>query len=284
VIASDGVFEFLTNQMVMDLILSQKNIFEGCKAVVASAYDLWLRYEVRTDDITIIIILINNDDVIKSPLRADSVDTINISPILLPVKESKPVRRGMSREKRKLVLAPVDAVSNSDRELFENDDLLPVYEKTAEERQSIEAYVRHNFLFCHLNREQESSIIDAMQRRQVKAGENVIRQGELGESFYIISKGIYEVYVLGPSSSDKSIGDLAHTYERSGAFGELSLMYVGVNDLVCVVSILMFAMCSDTAFPEQPQWSQKSRENCGCWKKSPLKRFCSAVLVSASRS
>ena len=254
-IASDGVFEFLTNQMVMDLILSQKNIFEGCKSVVASAYDLWLRYEVRTDDITIVIISINNEDVIKSPLRADSVDAISIPSPLLPAKESKPVRRGMSREKRKLVLSPVDAMSSSDRELFENDDVLPVYEKTPEERQSIEAYVRHNFLFCHLNREQESSIIDAMQRRHVKAGEDVIRQGELGASFYIISTGTYNVYVLGPSSTNKSIGDLVHTYERSGAFGELSLMCVLVVTITDCYCFILFGLmkCSDTVFLEQPQ-------------------------------
>ncbi len=32
---------------------------EACKAVVAESYRLWLQYEVRTDDITMIAIYIN---------------------------------------------------------------------------------------------------------------------------------------------------------------------------------------------------------------------------------
>ena len=55
VIASDGVFEFLTNQMVADIVAEKEDPLDACHAVVAAAYDLWLRYDVRTDDITVII-------------------------------------------------------------------------------------------------------------------------------------------------------------------------------------------------------------------------------------
>lgn len=46
IIASDGVFEFLTNQMVADLIAAHSDPLEACKAVVAQAYEMWLQYEV----------------------------------------------------------------------------------------------------------------------------------------------------------------------------------------------------------------------------------------------
>lgn len=58
VIASDGVFEFLTNQSVADMVARYDDPLDACKKVVQEAYDLWLQYEVRTDDITIICIYI----------------------------------------------------------------------------------------------------------------------------------------------------------------------------------------------------------------------------------
>ena len=57
-IASDGVFEFLTNQSVADMVAKYPDPLEACKKVVQESYDLWLQYEVRTDDITIICIYI----------------------------------------------------------------------------------------------------------------------------------------------------------------------------------------------------------------------------------
>jgi serine/threonine protein phosphatase PrpC len=54
VIASDGVFEFLTSQTVCDMVHSIKDPLEACRKVVRESYNLWLQYEVRTDDITMI--------------------------------------------------------------------------------------------------------------------------------------------------------------------------------------------------------------------------------------
>ncbi|OEU16500.1 protein serine/threonine phosphatase 2C [Fragilariopsis cylindrus CCMP1102] len=56
VIASDGVFEFLTNQSVIDICAKFTDPLEACRAVVAESYELWLQYELRTDDITIIFV------------------------------------------------------------------------------------------------------------------------------------------------------------------------------------------------------------------------------------
>ena len=56
VIASDGVFEFLSSQAVVDMIAPFKDPLEAALAVVQESYRLWLQYETRTDDITIIVI------------------------------------------------------------------------------------------------------------------------------------------------------------------------------------------------------------------------------------
>ena len=58
VLASDGVFEFLTNQSVIDLCCKFNDPLAACRAVVAESYELWLQYELRTDDITMICMFI----------------------------------------------------------------------------------------------------------------------------------------------------------------------------------------------------------------------------------
>jgi len=62
VVASDGVFEFLTNQAVIDMCASSKSPLEACDKVVKAAYDQWLTYERRTDDITIIVCFLSCTD------------------------------------------------------------------------------------------------------------------------------------------------------------------------------------------------------------------------------
>lgn len=46
IIASDGVFEFLTNQMVIDIAATFTDPLEACNAIVNTAYNMWLQYEV----------------------------------------------------------------------------------------------------------------------------------------------------------------------------------------------------------------------------------------------
>ena len=60
VIASDGIFEFLTNQVVIDMCASSESPLEACEKIVRQAYQQWLVYERRTDDITIIVCFLQN--------------------------------------------------------------------------------------------------------------------------------------------------------------------------------------------------------------------------------
>ncbi|XP_057546371.1 probable protein phosphatase 2C 35 [Amaranthus tricolor] len=56
VVASDGVFEFLSSQAVIDMVSSYQDPRDACSAIVGESYKLWLTHENRTDDITIIIV------------------------------------------------------------------------------------------------------------------------------------------------------------------------------------------------------------------------------------
>ncbi|VFQ85281.1 unnamed protein product [Cuscuta campestris] len=57
VVASDGVFEFLSSQTVVDMANRYADPREACSEIVAESYKRWLEHETRTDDITIIIVL-----------------------------------------------------------------------------------------------------------------------------------------------------------------------------------------------------------------------------------
>jgi serine/threonine protein phosphatase PrpC len=55
VVASDGVFEFLTNQEVIDICDSCKSPLEASGAVTKAAYRRWIEHDSRCDDITVIV-------------------------------------------------------------------------------------------------------------------------------------------------------------------------------------------------------------------------------------
>jgi predicted DNA-binding protein len=104
VIASDGVFEFLTSQAVVDAISKFTNPLDAAKRVVSEAYRLWLTYDDRTDDITIIIIYFDEITARKDAAILPVVTHHNIT-LAEEFKniESKPVRSAMSKAKRKVI-------------------------------------------------------------------------------------------------------------------------------------------------------------------------------------
>ncbi|KAI3855987.1 hypothetical protein MKX03_016908 [Papaver bracteatum] len=60
VIASDGVFEFLSSQVVTDMVMKYADTWDACASITGESYKLWLHNENRTDDITIIIVRIKD--------------------------------------------------------------------------------------------------------------------------------------------------------------------------------------------------------------------------------
>ncbi|XP_022749017.1 probable protein phosphatase 2C 35 [Durio zibethinus] len=60
VVASDGVFEFLRSQTVVNMAAAYTDPRDACAAIAGESYKLWLEHSIRTDDITIIIVQIND--------------------------------------------------------------------------------------------------------------------------------------------------------------------------------------------------------------------------------
>lgn len=242
VIASDGVFEFLTNQSVADMVARYDDPLDACKKVVQEAYDLWLQYEVRTDDITIVCVYIEGieSDTSGQPAPIKEADLDNIA-----MQGLKPVRREISwHRKRQLIMtnephawrSPSRHNGTSGRGAGADDAPYRVEDhvvpKSDEERRSILRAIKSNFLFDHTTEKQRQVLVDVMRRSKVKAGEWVIKQGDKGDRFFIIDSGKFEVRVNRDKdvvTEESDAGVLIHTYEPTDTikpcFGHLALMY-----------------------------------------------------------
>ena len=91
-----------------------------------------------------------------------------------------------------------------------------VIPKSKEQKERIELSVSRNLLFKNLDSEQKVEIIDAMFEKRVSAGTAIIVQGDEGDNFYIVDKGLFSVLV-----NDKEVVRIGPT----GSFGELALLY-----------------------------------------------------------
>lgn len=129
-----------------------------------------------------------------------------------------------------------------------NDDPLPVYPKTEEQIRRIKVATKSHFLFHNLDEEQESGVLNAMQERKAVANEVVIRQGDVGEYFYIVESGHLNVYIrpdplppnwlqqpnivvhnteekITQSKFHPEFGRMVQECKAGSCFGELALMY-----------------------------------------------------------
>jgi len=258
VLASDGVFEFLTNQSVIDICAKFSDPLEACRAVVAESYELWLQYELRTDDITMICIFIDGVESkslagsyvsasSRQFLDSDDSGAFNGPPVelespgddtvdaMLPMDLSRPVRNRISKEKSKQIQQmKIKMASEGNEEDMADFDISKLYtEKTADEKARISEAIHASVMFQNITEEQREMIYGVMEPINVKKGTWVIKQGTVGDRFYIVDTGKFEVRIVpdGETDQDGSGGNVVHIYEGSlekrahPSFGELALMY-----------------------------------------------------------
>ena len=113
-------------------------------------------------------------------------------------------------------------VSAADSSAVKSDDNTPfrVIHKTPEDEEQIRAAVAKNILFNSLDPDQFKIVSDAMEKKEYKEGEFIIRQGEDGDDFYVVQQGVCETYVNTPDGPK-----MVKKYNRGESFGELALMY-----------------------------------------------------------
>jgi len=220
VLASDGVFEFITSQTVAEMVGLYKDPLIAARKVVHEAYKLWLRYEIRTDDITIIILKLEGleEALLKEqgPPRKGStpvVKSVRQRPANMITQEQRPVRKFFSRAKRQVIMEQSEAQADQE-EYNPSDHRVP---KTGEEVNRLRSMVSRIFLFQQMDSQQIETIIGVMFLEHCEAGQPIILEGEKGDKFFVVDSGEYEV----------TVGDeMVTKYTSPGdSFGELSLLY-----------------------------------------------------------
>lgn len=91
-----------------------------------------------------------------------------------------------------------------------------VLPKTEEEQAEIHRVILNNILFATLDEDQRNVIVGAMERRDYAPGDKIIKQGDMGDNFYLVSAGTCEIFVNGTKVLDVKPGM---------GFGELALLY-----------------------------------------------------------
>mmetsp|Transcript_10375 Transcript_10375/g.21429 ORF Transcript_10375/g.21429 Transcript_10375/m.21429 type:complete len:837 (+) Transcript_10375:96-2606(+) len=89
----------------------------------------------------------------------------------------------------------------------------------------IEETLKGNFVFAHLPDAKRESLIGAFEPVRFKKGSQIIKQGDVGDYFYVIGKG--EVYF-------QVDGEDVGTAIPGQAFGELALLYQAPRAATCV--------------------------------------------------
>eukprot|EP01032_Pedospumella_encystans_P012965 gene12965-14958_t len=241
IVASDGVFEFITSQNVVDMIAKFEDPIEGAKHVVAEAYRLWLTFDDRTDDITIIVIYFENIKSVgdASERGAAGVNSGNYSPRAGKVQRAASISRGMLGSDGVIVESrPVRKVMSKARreEITENfantpaDDLISARfdfnavkdTKSDADIARISKMLASNFMFRNLTATQKEKVYRVMTLRHVVMDEVIIREGDKGDEMYIVESGEFMVR----KKDDYGVEQVVFVYTVEGsAFGELSLMY-----------------------------------------------------------
>ena len=126
----------------------------------------------------------------------------------------------------------------------ETTEPLPVFPKTDDQVRRIRASIANNFIFRDLDEEQETGVLNAMQECRIVTEDVVIRQGDVGDYFYVVESGLLHCYIrpdplpLGWLNGDVPASErfnqtgyhpifgrkVAECREGS-SFGELALMY-----------------------------------------------------------
>lgn len=91
-----------------------------------------------------------------------------------------------------------------------------VVPKSPEQQEEIDAVLRSNLLFAGMDADQRRVLVDAMTPKSFEAGAVIIRQGDPGDYYYVLSEGTVDISVN---------GKLVFSARKGMGFGELALMY-----------------------------------------------------------
>lgn len=172
-----------------------KDPIEAAKFVVAEAYRLWLTFDDRTDDITIIIIYFDDFKAnagVKIPSPSGKFElnrALSLKNTAMNAdgtyRDSKPVRKVMSLAKRKDISENFENMDTS-AVAFDFDSVVDT--KTPEEFSRVLKMLNNNFMFQNLSIVHKENIAKVMKLRNVTVNQYVIKEGDRGDEMYIVNR------------------------------------------------------------------------------------------------
>jgi cGMP-dependent protein kinase 2 len=265
------VWEFLSSQTVVDMVgqvwHEGGEPLAACRAVVAESYRLWLQFDVRTDDITMILAFIDKVEEkaammrqASSAGRASIRGSISVGGDAVKIGGARPVRRGLSREKREAIAAaaadddaggkqslcaPRTARSLSPRTRVSphacrrtlvtarlplvvvrpRRDNLPEEAKTKEELQRISDALSKHYLFKDMETEQQQQAYRRMRRVHTQPGQVIYAKDEEATAFFVLDSGEYAEQTYFSDGAPSEVYSICATAASPyPTFGELALI------------------------------------------------------------
>jgi len=125
---------------------------------------------------------------------------------------------------KKMSLLPRSGVSAEVYGMFHKKEnfVARVIQKTPEQIQRIKSSVIHSFLFGNLEPKDLEVVINAMEEKRYKKGENIITQGDNGDCLYFVEEGNLNCFKKFQGHDEPK---LVKKYQPGDAFGELALLY-----------------------------------------------------------
>ena len=104
--------------------------------------------------------------------------------------------------------------------------------KTPDVTKKLLEVVSKSTMLRTLDPEQKDMIVKAFSGPKVlHEGENVIVQGDIGDTFYLLEEGTVDVYIKKGGADEVKV----HTYKPGDSFGELAIMYNAPRAATCRV-------------------------------------------------
>lgn len=205
----------MTEKSIDDLVMTSQEAAKVLKELVAMS-------KVKVPDIEVAIATVrrrrlqkNKDDGGSKTSAADKTNESEATTVE-DLNSSNP-KRGKGRQKVRA--KGVDVTGKSLH--------IPAYDKSDEAVKFLTEALTgdSNFLFSSLNADELRLLIDAMAPHEAVAETVVIKQGDIGDYFYVVEEGKIDFQVDG-----NSVGNCG----RGASFGELALLYDSPRAATCV--------------------------------------------------
>lgn len=145
----------------------------------------------------------------------------------IPVVQAQPKAKGGNRR------VSVSAESMDPNKLKAQMAQVTNIPKSPEITAKLLSVVSKSPLLRMLEPEQKEMIVKAFSGPLVKQpGENVIKQGDIGDTFYLLESGSVDVYIKKGGADEMKV----HSYKPGDSFGELAIMYNAPRAATCRVS------------------------------------------------